>query len=60
MVTLINKKNPLVTITVPDISICEFYIIISREYIPQQYHKNDHMYLFINEWEIKDKVEQIK
>lgn len=57
MVTLINKKNPLVTITVPDISICEFYIIISKQYIPQQYHKNDNMYLYIDEWEIKDKVE---
>ena len=58
MATLINKKNPLVTITVPDVSVREFYIIISKQYIPQQYHKNDNMYLFIDEWEIKGEIKE--
>lgn len=58
MVTLINKQNPLVTITVPDVSVCFLYIIISKQYIPQQYHKNDNMYLFIDEWEIKGEIKE--
>jgi hypothetical protein len=58
MVTLINKQNPLVTITVPEVSVCFLYIIISKRYISQQYHKNDNMYLFINEWEIKGEIKE--
>lgn len=58
MVTLINKQNPLVTITAPDVSVCTLYIIISKKYISQQYHKNDDMYLFIDEWEIKEEIKE--
>lgn len=58
MVTLINKQNPLATITAPDISVCTLYIIISKKYISQQYHKNDDMYLFIDEWEIKEEIKE--
>lgn len=58
MVTLINKKNPLVTITVPEVSTCEYYIIISKKYISQQYHKNESMYLYIDEWEIKGEIKE--
>lgn len=54
MVTLINKKNPSVTITVPDVAVGECYIIVSKEHISQQYHKNDNMYLYIDEWEMKN------
>ena len=51
MVTLINKKNPLVKIIVPEVCEGERFFIISEDYIHQDYHTGG-MYLYKKNWDI--------
>jgi len=51
MITLINKKNPLIKIIVPEISEGDEYIIIDKKYFNIQYLIGD-IYLRNKEWNI--------